>query len=502
MSHKIKVTQKIVIRLVGCFMLLILSLGSSDHSVAAVNPRMLSHLHRYFRHQSNLWDALRANFQLPDYSSHPRVKRQIAWLLKSPGRFEQMLGQATPYLYHVHHEIKRRHLPSELALMPMIESAYDPFAYSSAGAAGLWQIMPGTGAGFGLKQNWWYDGRRDIYESTQAALDYLVYLHKFFDRQWSYAIAAYDSGEGTVNQAIIRNQRHRLDTDIWALKLPRETTDYVPRLFALVEIIKHPRKYGIHLPKLNNHPSFARIALQFQVKFKDVARVTKIKLMEIYRLNPGYNRWATDPDGPYHIVLPLDKIDLFRQHITDLSQQHYSSLKLYQVQAGDSLSTLAKRFNTTVALIQAVNKLPSTRIFKRQRLLLPEGTAASIEELSRNVITAKISRLGPKKVVYLVKARDSLTRIARLYHTTIASLQFWNQLNPHHRIKPGETLIIWQKQRRNTHRRSIHYRVRRGDALAKIARHYQVSITQLRRWNPKLKRKYIHPGQYIEIYKG
>lgn len=496
-----RLMSKNIDRILTFILLLAISLIACSSIHIDMNENAFTSINAFFTQSDNLWDNLRDEFKLEDQSDHPRVQAQIAWLLRSPERFEKMVAQAEPYLYYICHEIKKRHLPAELALMPMIESAYDPFAYSGAGAAGLWQIMPGTGTGFGLKQNWWYDGRRDVYDSTHAALDYLQYLHKFFDSNWLHAIAAYDSGEGTVNHAVLRNRRRHQATDIWSLSLPKETTNYVPRLFAVVEIIKHPKKYHIKLPKVVNQPYFDRVKLDFQVKFKDVANATSLDLTEIYRLNPGYNRWATDPDGPYHIVLPVDKIAAFKANIRDLPHQEYQSLKRYKIRKGDSLSIVAKRFNTTVALLKAVNKLSSNRIRLNQMLILPEGSLDGSEDITRSVITPKISRLGPRKIIYHFKRYDTLARVARRFHTKVSSLQFWNQLDANSKIKPGTRLIIWKKTRRRRHRHIVHYRIRRGDALLKIAHRYHVSVRQLKRWNPSIRgSRYIKPGHYIEIF--
>ena len=230
---------------------------------------------------------MRAHFHINNQISRPSVPRQIAWYKKHPEYIRKLSENARPYMYYVYHEVKKRGMPAEIALVPMIESGYDPYAYSHAGAAGLWQMMPTTAAGFGLHLNWWYDGRRDIYASTTAALDYLEYLHNFFHGDWLDALAAYDSGEGHVLSRIRYNAHHHRDTHFWALKLPRETRRYIPKLLALSQIIEHPRQYHVYLPPIPNKPYFSRITTPGQIDLNVAAKHAEIDINKIYELNPG-----------------------------------------------------------------------------------------------------------------------------------------------------------------------------------------------------------------------
>lgn len=259
------------------------------------------------------WLELRSSFKLNHHADNASVRRQIETYRHNPDYLNKTLTKATPYLYYILQQTIKRNLPGELVLLPVLESAYDPFAYSNRGAAGLWQIMPSTGSGFGLKENWWYNGRRDISASTRAALEYFAYLKNYFNQNWLLAIAAYDSGEGTVQNAI--GYGRGTDADFWNLPLPRETQAYVPRLLALAEIIANPRHYGIKLPDIKSGPYFVAVNLSTQIELAHAAQLAEISLQEMYRLNPGYNRWATDPNGPHRLLLPVEKIEKFRQNL-------------------------------------------------------------------------------------------------------------------------------------------------------------------------------------------
>ena len=325
-----------------------------------------------------LWQDLRTDFHLPDNNEQPEVQQEIDWLIQHPKILREMLDHAVPYLYYVHQQVKKRGMPAEIALMPMIESTYDPFAYQThSGAAGLWQLMPGTGSGMGLKQDWWYDGRRDIYASTKAALDYLTYLNNFFSGNWLLAIAAYDSGEGTVLHAINRNNRDGRSTHFWVLPLPSETRIYVPRLLALAAIIRKPKSYGLNLPDIANQPYFAPVNIGFQLDLTTAAKLAKIPLTELYRLNPGYNRWTTDPSGPFTLVLPIDKIDAFKQSLANLPSEHRVTRTRHSVKPGDTLSRIAKHYGTKVQVIKSLNHLNSNTLHIGQALLLPEQPSNS-----------------------------------------------------------------------------------------------------------------------------
>ena len=226
-------------------------------------------------------------------------------------------------------------MPAEIALLPIVESAYDPFAYSHGRAAGLWQFVPATGKRFGLKQDWWYDGRRDILDSTAAALDYLQYLHKRFKGDWLLALAAYNSGEGTVSKAQRKNRKKGKPVGFWDLALPGETRDYVPKLIALKQLVATPSVYGIKLEGVPNRPYFAVVETAAQIDLAVAADLAGLELDKLYRLNPGFNQWATSPDGPHRLLIPVDQADMFRQAVADNELDRW--LHHLPVRAGDTV---------------------------------------------------------------------------------------------------------------------------------------------------------------------
>lgn len=240
-------------------------------------------------------------FDIPDNN---RVTLQRNWYLKHPEYMARVVNRARPFLFYITEEIEKRNMPLEIALLPIVESAFDPFAYSHGRAAGMWQFIPGTAKRFGIRQTWWYDGRRDVIASTQGALDYLTYLNEMFDGNWLHALAAYNSGEGRVLRAIKRAKAAGQKTDFWSLDLPRETRAYVPKLLALADILKKRDDYAFAWPAVDNIEAVKVVDIGSQVDLAFAAELADMKLEALHALNPGFNRWATDPDGPHHLLLP------------------------------------------------------------------------------------------------------------------------------------------------------------------------------------------------------
>lgn len=324
----------------------------------------------------NLWLQISHDLSLPHYENLPQVQKQIIWYQTHPEYLQNAAAHSKYYMYYIYQEIKRRHLPTELVLLPVIESAYDPFAYSWVGAAGIWQMMPQTASGFGLQQDWWYDARKAVKPETNAALDYLTYLHSFFNGNWPLAMAAYNAGEGTVQNAINRNAKIDKKTSFWSLDLPQETENYVPKILALAAIVKNPAKYHVTLPYVDNHAFFTEIKLDKQIDLAMAAQLADIPINQLYELNPGYTRWATDPDGPYRLLLPINSVSIFEENwakeqgIEPLAWQHYI------VKKNDTLPSIATRYQTTVDTIQQVNLLDSMALYDGENLLIPSNVLA------------------------------------------------------------------------------------------------------------------------------
>ncbi len=468
----------------------------------------------------DLVDEIRQNFQLDLSLDNPRIQSQLNWYVRNPRYLERTFKRASRYMFHVVEKLKAANLPMELALLPFVESAYDPFAYSHGRASGLWQFIPGTGKIYGLHQNWWYDGRRDVLASTQAAVEYLTYLNKRFDGNWLHALAAYNSGSGRVSGAIRKNRKNGKPTDFWSLRLPKETRAYVPKLIALAKIVKDPLAHGIVLPKIENKPYFDIVDTQGQIDLAQAASLAEIDIQELYKLNPGYNQWATAPMGPHRLLVPFAKADAFRQNLAKLPDNKRLNWTRYSVKSGDSLIKIAKKFNTTPTLIKEVNNLRSNTIRIKQKLLIPVASRGkSYYDLSEtNRLANKQSKLkGSKdstKLHYTVKSGDTLWDLSRAHKVGVRSLAKWNGMAPTDPIKPGQRLLIWSRKdyqqtaisnvpnigaKRNMIKK-IGYKVRKGDSLARIASKFSVSVDQLVSWNNLNRKKYLQPGQKLTIY--
>ena len=318
----------------------------------------------------DIWERLRAGFKLPQQAD-PSVQAHIENFLKHPRHIEDVLARGEPYLFYILSRVEEHGLPAELALLPVIESAFDPFSSSPAGAAGLWQFMPVTAKHVGLRQDWWFDGRRDIVAATEAALDYLSELHQRFDGDWLQAIAAYNAGRARVNKAIRLNRSLGKPVDFWHLPLPEETRSYVPKLIALLTIIANPEAHNITLPALANNPYFTAVDTGGQLDLQVAARLTGATVEEMQRLNPGLIRSTTPPASPHILLIPRSSEQRFREQLARLpADQRVLSVK-YRVRWGDTLSTIAKNSRTTVTRLREINQLGSSRIFAGKLLIVP-----------------------------------------------------------------------------------------------------------------------------------
>ncbi len=443
---------------------------------------------------------------------HVPQNRQVVaernWYVKHPDYFKRIAKRAEPWLHFIVEEIERRQMPMELALLPIVESAFDPFAYSHGRASGLWQFVPGTGNRFKLKQTWWYDGRRDVIAATHAALDYLSFLHKTLEGDWLNAIAAYNSGEGRVGRAIKRNRRKHLPTDFWSLDLPRETSSYVPKLLALADILRNDEEFKIKWPAIANIPAIKVVDAHSQIDLAKAAEVAGMKLNELHQLNPGYNQWATDPKGPHKFVVPVEKAAKFEQRLAKLSKQERMAWQRYVVRSGDTLGTIAQKFNTSISVLRDVNKIRGNIIRVKQPLLIPSSTKA-LQEYSlsadNRLVKTQNKKRANTKLTHTVRNGDTMWDISREYKVNVRSLAKWNGMAPTDPIKPGQKLVVWKNQEKkaqsaNAVMRSIVYKVRNGDSLARIAQKFKVSVNDIAKWNKLDMKKYLQPGQSLKLY--
>jgi membrane-bound lytic murein transglycosylase D len=462
--------------------------------------------------QENLWDRLSMQFSLPTYSTQEDVIYYRNWYLKNPLHLETVAERARPFLYLITEKVEKENLPIELALLPVVESAFDVYAYSHGSAAGLWQFLSGTGRIYGLKQDYWYDGRRDVYAATEAALDYLSYLNQLFDGNWMYAIAAYNSGEGRVMRAIKKNQNAGKPTDFFSLDLPQETSAYVPKLLALVDVIAHQKKYHLSLPAIANKPVLKRVKPNQQLDLALAAEFAGLSLKEFQELNPAFNHWATGPDGPYDLLLPIKNAEQFKVKLAANKGLGLRYARI-QIKTGDSLGLLAQKYNTSTDMIKKANHLTSNLIRAGKYLIIPTPVAPekSLAKLSSHLIKSrstpknesliKTTNTNKYKISHKVKAGENLWLISKQYGVSHLALAKWNQLKTDQVLSLGKELIVWQENKNeNATMRTLYYTVRNGDSLSEIAQKFNVNTQDVIKWNGLSHSKYLQPGQKITLY--
>lgn len=438
------------------------------------------------------------------------VQANLDYYTRHPEYLARVFNRAQRYMPYIVEELERRGMPLELALLPIVESAYDPFAYSHGRAAGLWQIIPGTARRFGIRQNWWYDGRRDVVDSTRGALDYLEYLHDLMDGNWLLATASYNAGGGTVLRAIRRNRARSKPTDFWHLPLPRETAGYVPRLLALAEIVRDPAAHGVTLPELVDAPQFATINVGSQLDLALAAELAGLDLDTLYAFNSGFNRWATDPGGPHRLVLPIEVADKFSQALAVVPEGERIRWQRHKVARGEAISEIADRYHTTVAAIRRANGLSGNMIRAGHYLTIPVSTkplnAYSLSANARREAIQNRERDG-QRIEHIVRAGESFWSISRRFGVGVRELAAWNAMAPGDTLSIGQTLIVWSTEAAPARApldrdlmRKLRYTVRRGDSLYEIAQRFRVTISDLVRWNGIDRNNILRPGQKLTMY--
>ena len=456
----------------------------------------------------DLFDRLRDGFAL-DEVQEGAVDQQLNWLVHNQEYLDRVFQRAQRYLYHVVCEVEARGMPREFALLPVVESAYEPFAYSPSRAAGLWQFIPGTGDRFGLKQNWWYDGRRDVVESTRAALDYLQQLHDMFDGDWLLAIAAYNVGEAAVQRAVDHNRARGKPTDFWHLKLPAETRAYVPKLLALKRLMAEPERFGLAFSAIPNEPYFAVINTSSQIDLKLAAQLAGSSYDEIVALNPGFNRWATDPTGPHRLLVPIDHADGLETALLTLPEDNRVQYLSHAVVRHETLPGIAKQYGTSVAVLAKLNDLPGKRVSVGQTLKIPQDSAQLPDKvlLAAQRVDRPSTDAGGKRhqIVHRVRPGETLRAIARRHRTSVETLARLNGIGATDRLITGQRLVIKVSSRRfrgesSASNRRVQYTVRHGDTLSSISQQFQVSVKQLKTWNGINKRHQIRAGQRLVMY--
>ncbi|MBT8766640.1 LysM peptidoglycan-binding domain-containing protein [Metapseudomonas boanensis] len=456
------------------------------------------------REPQDIWERMRTGFKLQDeIGVNPRVERQRLSFVSNPSFIERASSRGSLYIHYVVERLEERNMPLELALLPVIESAYNPFAYSRAHAVGIWQFIPSTGRHFNLRQTNWYDGRRDITASTNAALNYLSRLHDMFNGDWLLALAAYNAGEGTVSRAMERNQKLGLPTDYWNLPLPQETQDYVPKLLALSQLVMAPEAYGVNLSPIANEPYFEVVEVKQQrLDLSRVAAMVDVDEDEMYQLNPAFKKRIT-MDGPQHLLVPTEKAELLTANLAMMKPVELVDWQKYRVRNGDSLHGIANRYHVTVKTLKDINGLSGNRLRVGQQLSIPvEPGFKPQQPLFQNVAS---NQAPAKAQSHKVKSGESLWQIAKQYKVNVKDLKRWNSLSGNS-VKAGQTLALQgsattaatRSKKANSREAVTYYKVKRGDSLYLIAKRFNVEMEHLQRWNPRSGS--LKPGQTLTLY--
>jgi membrane-bound lytic murein transglycosylase D len=453
---------------------------------------------------------MRAGFRLPD-SDHSAIDRELEWYAGNPDYLGRAFSRADLYLYHIVTELEARGMPLELALLPVVESAFEPYAYSRASASGLWQFIPDTGSRYNLKQDWWYDGRRDVMESTRAALDYLQALNTEFNGDWLLAIAAYNCGEVNVERAVARNQAAGLPTDFWN---PRA---YVPKLLAMGRVVAHPERYGLSFNKIPNQPYFAKVDTKGQISMHVAAEIAGLTDAELYELNPAFHRWATDPTGPYALLVPADTAEAFRTSVIQLTDEQRLNVKAYAVRKGDTMNAVARRFHSSPQELRELNQLPAGALLVGTALKVPsESNLLPAKALrAAALVDGREHRSRRQRSRIVVRRGETLWAIARKHGVDVNALALMNGMQPNTVLRTGQRLRLGTaagsanlsvedeaaahggSDGSGGHQQLTHV-VHAGDTLFHVAQEFHVSVAQVASWNRLSKTKLV-PGQKLII---
>ncbi len=463
---------------------------------------------------NDIWVRLRQGYGLDLSIENDRIRVQRDWYARHPQYFTRVTTRSERYLHYIIEQAEARDMPLELALLPIVESAFDPFAYSHGRAAGPWQFIPSTGDYFGMKRTWWQDQRRDILKSTNAALDYLQQLSDRFEGDWLLALASYNAGGGTVSRAIRRNEEAGKPTDFWNLSLPRETTAYVPKLLAIAQIVQDPDSYGVTLHPIRNEAYFSTVDTGGQIDLAQAARLADISVEELYLLNPAYNRWATSPDGPHRLLVPADREERFLAGLAELPKDQRMRWARYEIRPGDNLGAIARKHRTTPQVLRSINKLNGNTIIAGRTLLIPGPSSGnddySLSEEARLTANQSRERKGRQRINYTVQSGDTLWDISRRYNVGVKELAKWNNMAPGDSLRIGQSLAVWSESRQAASAvppendkmvRKLRYAVRNGDSLYAIADRFNVSVNDIKSWNDRVaSNRYIQPGQRLTLY--
>ncbi len=456
------------------------------------------------------WDRLLSLYSLPEIEND-RIDRAISWYLQHPASLAIIQQRAEPYLHHILDEVEAKHIPGELALLPVVESAFIPNAYSHADASGLWQFIPSTGEEYGLQQNAWYDGRRDVYASTKAATSYLKELSENFDGDWLLALASYNCGKNRVKKSIEKNEYRNLPTDYWSLDLPDETVDYVPKLLAIAKIFANAEQYNIHLQHIPNKPYFEVVDIKSPLDLRKAAQLANTPFDKFIKLNPGFNRSCTAPQGPHRLLVPVEQAQSFKKNLAMLPFGERVNLDLFNVDRVETVKhdeiKVAQLRQSEERITQVVRHDP----VKHTSLRHDEAKALQTRhDMEKTVKTHHEEAPVVLSTKYKVKAGENLASIASRNHTTIKSIREANHLAgstvrsgmflqiPSTTNKRDNNVLLAKASKIKTVNSQI-YAVKKGDTFWNISQRFSVSPKELAEWNKITLKTALVPGRKLTI---
>ncbi|WP_035853274.1 LysM peptidoglycan-binding domain-containing protein [Deefgea rivuli] len=463
--------------------------------------------------EKDLWSRVRKGFVIPDIDS-PLVSKWENYYASRPDYLNRIINRSNPYLFFVVEEVEKRGMPMEFALLPMIESAYNPKAISSAQAAGMWQFIPATGKRYGLERTWWYDGRRDVVAATGAALSYLQEIHGMFD-DWQLALASYNWGENAVKRAVNKNLAAGLPAEYIDLKMPDETRNYVPKLLAIRNIIADPAAYGVTLTPMNNQAYFTTLQTGKHMDVSVAAQLAEISVDELLRLNPGFIRPVIAHKDDRQMVLPIAKKAAFERNLAQYTEP-LLNWQPYVTKSGERFDELASTFGIAPAELRDINDIAGKdNIARGQTILVPKVAGLDISErqtlaaLHKNRESDAIdtgANDAPKAMPVLAKTNkgsehkvakgDTLFNIANRYGLSVAQLKALNGQKSNH-LAIGDTLAVQRSNAKNSKTAApIRYVAKRGDTYSLIAKKYDVELDDLKKWN----RQNLVPGMKVVLY--
>lgn len=489
---------------------------SVDYSILpAINTPEQSARRAAWMNDGNLWHYIAARFTLPIPKNNPRVQEQLAFYSSHIKYLQRVTERAQPYLHLIVSRLQENQLPLELALLPIVESAYRPEATSTSNAAGIWQFLPSTGTHFGLQRTVWYDGRRDIKASTGAAIEYFNRLRVMFNDDWPIIIASYNGGEGTLQRAVAYNQEKGLPTDFWDLtQISQETKDYPARLYALVIIFSNPEKFGFTPYPITNQSVLTEVRIDKSVNLSKLAEMTGMSHDELYRLNPGFDKLITGPEAT-NLLVPKSVADQFTPSALEAAEKSAMDWGRYTLRRGDNFHKVAYRYGCDVSELLKVNRLSSAYAHPGQTIIVPLGRERP----------AMAARSGDERL-YTVQSGDSMWGLARRFNLDLSELKRMNGLGGKAEIKPGQKLVVGfstashkrsaekpktavtaDRQQhadspvepRKTAEKKRHYTVQKGDTLWNVARRFSTTVKEIAATNRLRTNEPLKLGQVLVI---